>query len=206
MSKTWFISDTHIGHENIVHNLGPGRPFYNLAHMHQTIRNNWYQAVSPEDTIYHLGDAAMGDFSQNIGFFEPLPGNKLFVPGNHDKIFGENTKTRIERFIPDYENVGFTILPGTSFITVPVSWGEQQVLISHFPYSEDYIVGRRDKFVKSRPVDEGFPLIHGHTHSRERFSNNPLEFHVGVDANNFNPVNLDEVIVWLENLREQHKI
>lgn len=195
-----FSSDHHILHENIL-NLGEGRAFYNMEHMLATIRDNWFKTVADGDIIYLLGDIAMGDFLKSIKFFEDLPGDKFFVPGNHDKNFSQNSKSHIERFTPLYEEVGFTILPENTYIMVPVSWGEQKVLLSHFPYSEDYLIGRRDKYSKNRPINEGLPLVHGHSHSRERFSDNPLEFHIGVDANNFTPVPLDEIIVWLEKLR-----
>jgi calcineurin-like phosphoesterase family protein len=201
---TWFTSDTHILHENIVHNLGEGRPFHNMNHMLTSIRNNWVENVQPDDIIYHLGDMAMGNFEESIEFFRDLPGKKKFVPGNHDKIFsGTNNKTRMEMFTPLYESVGFEILPENTSIKVDVSWGTQEVLLSHFPYTETWYdrEGIKDKYAKNRPVNEGLPLIHGHTHSKERFSPNPLEFHVGVDANGFTPVSVSEIVIWLESLR-----
>lgn len=200
MKNIWFISDTHILHENIVHNLGSGRPFTNMDHMVSSIRNNWIQNVKPDDDIYHLGDAAMGDFTESIKFFEDLPGNKFFVPGNHDKIFSGNTKNHIERFLPFYEKAGFTVLPEIVEISFDTSYGSQKVLVSHFPYSEPYLKGRYDKYEKHRPKNKGLPLIHGHTHSKEQFSGNVLEFHVGVDANNFSPVNAKNIVSWLNML------
>jgi calcineurin-like phosphoesterase family protein len=195
-----FSSDHHILHENIL-KLGEGRPFDSMHYMMSIIRDNWWKTVAEDDTIYLLGDIAMGDFTESIKFFQDLPGEKFFVPGNHDKNFSKNSNAHIERFTPLYEEVGFAILSENTHIMVPVSWGEQKVLLSHFPYAEDYLIGRRDKYEKNRPVNKGLPVIHGHTHSRERFSNDPLEFHVGVDANNFTPVSLDEVTVWLEGLK-----
>lgn len=200
-----FSSDHHILHENIL-KLGDGRPFTTMKDMVGCIHHNWVENVMNDDTIYVLGDAAMGDIEESILFFKGLPGNKFMIPGNHDKNFSRNSKTYVERYAPLYEDAGFTVLPENTHIMLPVSWGEQKVLLSHFPYSENWFGDKKDKYAKNRPVNAGLPLVHGHTHSRCRFSGNPLEFHVGVDANNFTPVNESVVVTWLEDLRVRGRI
>lgn len=202
----YFTSDQHFGHINIVKNLGQGRPFYNVDHMNSCIRANWFEVVRPEDVVYVLGDSAMGSFEETILLFADLPGEKLFIPGNHDKIGGTQSFNRNKTFRPLYEEVGFQILDDITSIGISTSYGNQEVLLSHYPYSEscgrDNAEARRDKFRKVRPINEGLPLIHGHTHSSERFdAMEPLQFHVGVDANNFTPVPLTDVQVWLESLK-----
>lgn len=200
----YFTSDQHIGHENIVHNLGAGRPFRNLYHMHTVIRNNWYRTVQPEDIVYVMGDIAMGDFMENILFYENLPGVKKFIPGNHDKIGSLKSVNYNTKFTPVYEQVGFEILPENTDIIIDTSYGPQKVLLSHYPYEEiahQDGPDRTDKFRKVRPVNEGLPLIHGHTHSTERFNpQQPLQFHIGVDANDYTPVSINSVVEWLESL------
>ena len=37
------------------------QPFNNVEEMNETIINNWNSIVSDEDTIYHLGDFALGN-------------------------------------------------------------------------------------------------------------------------------------------------
>lgn len=201
--KVWFISDTHILHENIVHNLGEGRPFTDMEHMVSTIRKNWWEKVQPDDTIFCVGDMAMGDIQESLKFFASLPGDKFLIPGNHDKLFSKKTVNYRARFQPLYEEVGFTVLDEIVKLVVPKPAGEGfepvEVLLSHYPYSEPRMEGDRpDKYASIRPKDEGMPLIHGHTHSRERFSDNRLQFHIGVDANGFAPVGLPEIIDWLD--------
>ena len=196
----WFTSDTHIGHDNIL-NLGEGRPFNSLNHMSSTIRDKWNNTVEPSDTIFVMGDIAMGNFEQSIQFFTNLPGNKLMIAGNHDKIFsGTNTKTRIERFTPLYEEVGFTILPENTSVTFVTDVGEKEVLLSHFPYGEEWLGDNKDKFLKNRPVDTGLPLVHGHSHQRTKFESGPRQFSIGVDANEFTPVSAVEILRWIEQL------
>lgn len=204
MTRFW-TSDHHIGHENIVHNLGRGRPFRNLSHMHKTIRDNWFARIRDEDEVWLLGDLAMGSFEETIEFYRHLPGCKFMVPGNHDKIFSfNNTQKRINRFTPLYESVGFTILPENTSTEVETNYGIQKVAVSHFPYQKDHIGTVRN--VSSRPEDLGLPLIHGHTHSWEATDWKSLEFNVGVDAHAFVPVPEQEIVSWLEELQRLGKL
>ena len=199
----FFTSDTHYGHSNII-KFGRGNGIFDsINHHDEVLRNNWFSTVKPEDTVYVLGDIALGDIEITLKNFALLPGRKLLVPGNHDRISSStNSKSRIERFTPAYEEVGFEILPENTSIFIETSKGKREVLLSHFPYAatvhENAI---KDKFAKYRPVNRGLPLVHGHSHSTERFNpDNKLEFHVGVDANDFKPVNISEIAKWLETL------
>lgn len=205
--STFFISDTHFGHERILE-LGEGRPFKTIGEHNYTICNNWFETVTSEDTIYVMGDIAMGgDFELNLQLFHALPGNKKLIPGNHDKIFSSaNNASRIERYTPMYEAVGLEILPENTYINMETSYGVQKVLLSHFPYSGDSH-SVTDRYAKNRYQNDGLPIIHGHTHSRMKTNpDNVLEFHVGVDAHNFTPVNETEIINWLEKLKQAQHI
>jgi calcineurin-like phosphoesterase family protein len=203
----YFSSDHHVGHDNIVHNLGGGRPFNSMNHMLTVMRNNIWSTITNDDEFYIVGDSAMGNFEQSILFFAELPGKKFLIPGNHDKVGGTQSANRNLMFRPLYEEAGITVLDDVITLDFKVSWGIQQVLVSHYPYVEDLTrpdLNRKDKFKKVRPVDTGLPLIHGHTHSRYRFyPSSPRQFHIGVDANNYSPVAEPEIILWLESLKEQ---
>lgn len=185
----YFTSDSHLGHTNIL-KLGAGRPFRDLAHMHSIFLKNAWDVVGPDDDLYHLGDAAMGNFDDTIKLLAAFPGrNKFLVPGNHDKIFpGLNTVSRIERFTPMYEDAGYTILELHPLITLEADGESFEVRLSHIPYSLERYTGRSDKLAFARPIDDGKWLIHGHTHSSDKLSDNPREIHVGVDANDWTPV------------------
>jgi calcineurin-like phosphoesterase family protein len=197
----FFTSDLHLGHARILE-LGSGRPFANIEEHNITIVNNWNEMVSTNDTVFLLGDIVMGEFEKNIKLIGLLNGEKLMVAGNHDRIFsGTNSKPRIERHLPLYEAVGLTVLPENTSIILNTSWGEQKVLLSHFPYTGDSH-SEVDRFANHRFVSEGLPLVHGHTHSNSKlFEGNALEFHVGVDSHEFKPVHEGQVLEWLEGLR-----
>lgn len=196
----YFTSDHHFGHENILH-LGEGRPFNSLNHMHTEIINRHNSLVTWDDEVYYLGDIAMGFFEKTIELFQRMNGVKYFIPGNHDKIFSsKSNQKRIDTFTLLYEEAGLTILPEITSIIID----NQEVLLSHFPYRADHVGGLR--FEKNRPVDTGLPLIHGHTHQRSVFFENPREYHVGVDAHNYYPVPETEIITWLNDLRNKKLI
>lgn len=56
---TFFTSDTHFGHKNIL-TLGNGRAFNTIEAHDFALIKLWNQKISPEDTIYHLGDVSHG--------------------------------------------------------------------------------------------------------------------------------------------------
>jgi calcineurin-like phosphoesterase family protein len=79
----YFTSDTHFNHENIIRYSN--RPFQSVNEMNEAMIRNWNQRVRPNDTIYHLGDFAMGDRSKIRGILSRLNGRKILITGNHDK-------------------------------------------------------------------------------------------------------------------------
>lgn len=79
--KTWVVSDTHFGHENIV-------GFCHRPPDHeQIIMEEWARTVPEDDTVLHLGDLSYRNntmFKKVIS--KHLPGQrKLLVSGNHDR-------------------------------------------------------------------------------------------------------------------------
>lgn len=91
MIDTYFISDTHFGHKNILEYEKEARPFDSLEEMNEKIIENWNKTVRPKDVVFHLGDFAFGKFNINIA--ERLNGRKKLVLGNHD-VYDINTYLR----------------------------------------------------------------------------------------------------------------
>jgi len=79
----YLISDTHFNHKNIIEY--ENRPFNSVAEMNQVIIDRWNQIVSPEDTIIHLGDVALGAESSLKSIIPTLNGHKILIRGNHDR-------------------------------------------------------------------------------------------------------------------------
>jgi calcineurin-like phosphoesterase family protein len=79
MADTFFISDTHFGHENCAIKFRSG--FSSFEEMDELIIANWNSVVKPADTVYHLGDFAWNNIKQ---YRDRLNGNINLVLGNHD--------------------------------------------------------------------------------------------------------------------------
>lgn len=100
-STTWLISDTHFYHVPIVR--FSARPFYDIKEMNEILASNWNNTVAPTDTVYFLGDLALGRERDPPKRAKPelthmweqkLNGKKIFINGNHDpEDFGEKSKT-----------------------------------------------------------------------------------------------------------------
>ena len=82
MKETWFISDTHFGHKNILEYEKEHRPFNTVEEMNETIIERWNSVVKPKDLVYHLGDFCFGKSALAIA--SRLNGRKILVLGNHD--------------------------------------------------------------------------------------------------------------------------
>lgn len=82
MINTWFISDTHFGHKNILEYEKESRPFETLEEMHEVIIERWNTVVGKDDIVYHLGDFCFG--KHNISIAYRLYGKKRLILGNHD--------------------------------------------------------------------------------------------------------------------------
>lgn len=167
----WVTSDTHFNHANIIKYCN--RPFSSVEEMNETIIANWNKVVPQGDRVYHLGDFALGDKSLVPDFIKRLNGHINFIMGNHDNL----------NIMESFE---------TPFRCETVSWeevikvGKKTIILNHFPFG-------------SLPnLNSNYPIIqlHGHVHSTP---DNPWnyfdnQYDVGVDNNNFTPVNLADLL------------
>lgn len=76
---TWFTSDLHLGHANILKHCD--RPFQTVAEMDATLIANWNARVFPSDDIWCLGDFCWGNPEK---YGSRLNGRKHLIIGNHD--------------------------------------------------------------------------------------------------------------------------
>ncbi len=190
----FFISDTHFCHQNIIRFCD--RPFADVEEMNEALIDNWNSVVSGDDTVYHLGDVALGKWVEWDSILTRLNGYKVLVVGNHERIFAKESEKNRRRFATEYPkwfeqihtNIeGFELANGT------------KVNLSHFPYDGDSHDG--DRFTDVRLADRGLTLIHGHTHRNQIVSHSragTLQIHVGADAFNYTPVSEDQIIALIE--------
>ena len=175
----FFTSDLHLGHERIIDLCG--RPFASVKDMNDTIIDNWNLRVKPDDTVFVLGDVALGKIDETLPLVGLLNGHKLLVPGNHDRCWSGHKKVRPADYVR-YRNVGFQILPNQTYY--------QRWQLCHFPTSGDSYTD--DRYPEYRPhIADNEWLIHGHVHNMWKVLNQQIN--VGVDVWDFFPVSESQI-------------
>lgn len=164
----WFTSDWHIGHKNIIKYCN--RPFQDTDEMEKTLIDNYNKRVSPNDTVYFLGDLGFINGNKIKILMEKLHGNKHIILGNHDR-FGLNVYT--------------TFKTVERLETIRGKYNDY--ILCHFPL----VSWDRQKY--------GTIHIHGHQHNSKEYNekmrnDHILRFDCGVDANNFNPVSEEQIL------------
>ncbi len=87
IGNTWFISDTHFGHKNILKlDEEQGSLWSNIHERDEELIERWNEKVAKEDEVFHLGDFAFLSQKQTTMIAERLNGRKYLMLGNHDKL------------------------------------------------------------------------------------------------------------------------
>lgn len=180
--RTFFTADQHFGHRNIIDFCD--RPFKDVDHMNEMLITLWNDTVAPDDTVFVLGDFAMGKIDTTLKIVGRLNGTKVLVPGNHDRCWTPLHKAG--EWQDRYLEAGFHLVmnttPGEALIVAGT-----QFAASHFPYAGDS--GDEDRYTDWRPRDEGDYLLHGHVHTA--WKKNGRQINVGVDVWGYRPVPLE---------------
>lgn len=196
--KIWLTSDTHYFHRNVIKYCN--RPFVSVEEMNQALIDNWNSLVQPDDLVYHLGDFAFCGIERAKNILSQLNGTKICIRGNHDQ-----SPERMKKmgFSAVYEKMELEI-EGISLI------------LSHFPYApteREKLIHRLKNFWKFwrkkkymdlrymdlRPKNEGKWLIHGHSHNPPERRLRKRMIDVGVDANHYHPIALEEIMAIIKN-------
>jgi calcineurin-like phosphoesterase family protein len=172
-AKTWVISDTHFGHQNII-------GFCHRPSDHDSlIQENWAEAVGPDDTVIHLGDLCYkGNASFKHLIAPRLTGaRKLLILGNHDR----NT-------YGFYKKCGFKLARPFS-----IMWGSTEVSFSHYPWNERGDAGFKVEPEGPMPVNAW--RLHGHIHNSGYTRSAFVPFlaqhtNLSVEQTKYRPVNL----------------
>lgn len=165
--KVFVISDTHIGHNNIIKFVDSNgnriRPFESLDEMHQLLLNNWNSVVSDDDVVYHLGDVGFHRVD-TADFLSKAKGKKHLILGNHDNFpmsFYEGYFNSIK------VSKRFTLSDGT------------KLMLSHYPIHDFSL--------------HGFDVnVHGHIHDKVILDNKYKN--VSVENIGFCPIEIEGVM------------
>lgn len=82
----WVISDTHLGHANILAYCPWRQTWATDIQQHDAaLIDAWNSVVGPEDWVLHLGDVALGRREAVAAYRRRLLGRICVVLGNHDR-------------------------------------------------------------------------------------------------------------------------
>lgn len=160
---TWIISDTHFFHENI------GKYCNRPENWQELIIQNWNDRVTPDDTVLHLGDFALGKKYHFELLTGVLNGRLLLIQGNHDRLSRAFCEAHGVNLIKD---------------SIQIELGDRVKLIfSHRP-----IV----------PLENGYINLHGHIHNLppppEGSNLGPNHINMSVEVREYRPWRLHEII------------
>jgi calcineurin-like phosphoesterase family protein len=195
----FFTSDLHAGHKNIIKYCN--RPFADTDEMNHEIIRRWNAVVTDDDRIWVLGDVALGPIHESLEAIGQLNGRKYMVVGNHDRNFrggqrsggmepGEWDNIYRKYFVSIWQNVPWAM----EYMN-----GNRPLAMSHFPYDGDHT--DKARYMEYRLPDRGVLLIHGHTHSTDKFTRSEKgspQVHVGMDAWNYVPVSTRQIEMLLK--------
>lgn len=190
--KTYFTSDTHFGHANII--KYSNRPFLQptdldakgkwvdesikrqRAREHdEALITKWNTVVTNDDVVYHLGDFMFGRTDKALWYLRQLNFKKLyFIWGNHDSTMKE--VKNLLRFYPDLKD-------RVEFLgeLAEVNVEGQDIVLCHY--------GMR----VWNASHHGAWHLYGHSHGSLKDDPHALSFDVGVDCHNYTPLSFDEV-------------
>lgn len=170
---TWYSSDLHLGHVNIVSYCD--RPYADVHEMNEDLVRRFSERVRPEDTLVLLGDVAMGRLEETVPLLAQFPGRLVLVPGNHDKCWvGRGAKAA------KAEELYLSVFDEIWHAPDPVEVGGRRALLHHFPFRGSGDHTAVERYSEFRPVDTGEWLLHGHVHNVWRQRGRMIN--VGVDA------------------------
>lgn len=177
----YFISDTHFNHANVI--AYSSRPFADVPTMNEALIAAWNEVVSPSDTVYHLGDFAMGDRTLIPAILARLNGNLIMVAGNHDnkrddKYFA-NTPIRPEALMLEIEGL--------------------RVECIHSPYQvqglgDIALCGHVHEKWAYRAAGVEVPAYEAREHSDAACTKSVPIYNVGVDVRGYRPRTLAEIM------------
>lgn len=185
----FFTADTHFNHAKTIAYCR--RPFADAEAMADAMVARWNATVRPGDVVYHLGDFGFGSKAMNEAVLCRLNGEKLFMPGNHDRSLRNSTIWREVWKQARFKQGAEIVVPHEAGLQPRRLW------IAHYP---------QDAWQGS---DAGVVVhLHGHLHGSDARGRCPPmsgRLDVGVDAWDFRPVLAQHAVAAARQLMRHYK-
>ncbi len=174
----WFTADLHFGHEAVI--KMQNRPFKDYRDMDDALIHHINECVGPNDRLFILGDVSHHITAEDTNaLVKRLHGKKSLLLGNHD-VTGEPEKCQYDESL--FESVGYY---------KKMNANNMNIIMMHFP------------MLSWPKAMAGSVMLHGHIHSGPEYNEANIKagirrYDVGVDANNYYPVSIEQVKQWAE--------
>lgn len=146
------------------------RPFATVEEMDETLVERWNERVGAHDTVYHLGDFTLKGADVAETFSSRLKGHIHLIYGNHDRASVR----------------GFYRWEPSSGEAMTIRHQGCDITLCHYAMK----VWNRSH--------HGALMLYGHSHGT--LPGNSQSLDVGVDAWDFRPVTLDEILARMATL------
>jgi calcineurin-like phosphoesterase family protein len=140
------------------------RPFPSVAEMDQRMIARWNSVVRTGDEVWHLGDFAVRQSPERVIYL-------LRVLHGQKHLIAGNNDDSVVTGCDGWQSTG-------SYTELTI--GGTKLVLCHYPFRTWRDMGR------------GSINLHGHSHGR--LKSLPRQFDVGVDAWDFRPVQLSEIL------------
>ena len=111
----FYTADLHFLYEPLL----SSRPFATVEEMDETLIRNWNKTVSPDDTVYLVGDIGYNEGQVPHQLLSRLTGHKHLIRGNHDTGYEDAASLyRYFETITDFNEIDD---------------GETHILLCHYP-------------------------------------------------------------------------
>jgi len=157
--STWIIADTHFFHANIGQYCSRPEGWQDL------IVENWNRFIRPGDTVFHLGDLALGKKEDAEALVPLLNGRLYLMRGNHDR--------RGKAF---YDKPGITLVPDPFRMIYST---KLSLVFSHRPVV---------------PLEPGALNLHGHIHNNPAPELGPRHINLSIEVREYRPWLLGDVL------------
>lgn len=182
--KTFFTSDLHFGHENVIE--FDGRPWNTVEEMNEELIKRWNNKVEKGDIVYVLGDLIWKTMTNDAAsLIKRLNGQIILIKGNHDRFLHNAAAKKALAGVKDYDDICVALDDGST----------RRCILSH--YFIPFYNGHRHKAIH----------LHGHSHTTDEYymelgitqainsKGYELEiYNVGCMHWNYEPVTLDEIL------------
>jgi len=165
--NTWFCSDLHFSHWNIAQYAH--RPFKTVEQMNEALIRNWNSRVKKHDIVFHLGDFC---FRNSAGGKE-----------------GEGTMNKAEDYL-DKLNGHITFIQGNHDKNNSLNAIIKHAVIE-LAGQEIFLVHNPEEINTKYKIN-----LVGHVHDLWKIKkiNHSYIVNVGVDVNNWHPININEIL------------